>query len=129
MGSNPIVGLGSPFTLPQDLRDYLEDYGISMLDQARNYLMGAQSYWFTAEELDLRGHWKLLWNKFTSGLEYGRIRLSNRQDSLLWSYNNYVGELTTALGYECIVHHYQNCSSDLSTVLVLLWKLNIPTKV
>ena len=65
MGSDPIVGLGSPFTLPQDLRDYLEDYGISTLDQARNYSTGAQNYWFTTEELDLGGDWMLLWDKFT----------------------------------------------------------------
>ena len=41
VGLDSIVGLVSPFTLPLDLRDYLEDYGISMLDQARNLTKSA----------------------------------------------------------------------------------------
>ena len=127
VGLDPIVGLGSPFTLPLDLWDYLEDYGISTLDQARNYSTGAQKYWFTAEELDLGGDWKLLWDNFTSGLEYGRIRLSEQNNSLLWSHDKYFGVLTVAHGYECIVS--TNCTTDLSPVLDLLWKLNIPTKI
>ena len=127
MGLDPIIGLGSPFTLPLDVRDYLEDYGISTLDQARNYSTGAQKYWFTGEDLDLGDDWKLLWDNFTSGLEYGRIRLSEQNDSLLWSHDKYFGVLTAAHGYECIVS--TNCTTDLSPVLDLLWKLNIPTKI
>ena len=75
------------------------------------------------------GDWKLLWDKFTSGLEHGRIRFTDQNDSLLWSHNKYVGVLTAALGYECIVHHFKKCAADLSLVLDLLWKLNIPTKI
>ena len=31
LGVDPIIGLGSTFLLPCDLRDYLEDYGICTL--------------------------------------------------------------------------------------------------
>ena len=55
LGVDPIVGLGNSFILPRDLRLYLEDYGISTLDQARNKISFAAKYWFTAEELDLCG--------------------------------------------------------------------------
>ena len=37
VGLDLIKGMGSCFTLPQDLRDYLEDYGIISLAQAINY--------------------------------------------------------------------------------------------
>ena len=35
-GSDPIVGLCAPYILPNDLREYLEDLGISPLAQAHN---------------------------------------------------------------------------------------------
>ena len=57
-GIDPIIGLGSPFTLSLDLREYLEYFGITTLDQARNHTKCAQNYWFTTEGLDLVGDWK-----------------------------------------------------------------------
>ena len=53
IGADPVVGLGSNFILPIDLREYLEDYGIVTLDHARNLTPSATNYWFTAEDLDL----------------------------------------------------------------------------
>ena len=76
IGIDSIVGLGSPFSLTQDLREYLEDFGIYSLDQARNLTSCAQNYWFTTEGLDLVGDWKFQWDKYSAGLEFGRIRLS-----------------------------------------------------
>ena len=79
---DPIVGLGSSFLFPHDLRDYLEDYGICSLEHVRNHTPQAKSYWFSAYELDLQGDWKILWENYTRGLEFGRIRLSDNCDSL-----------------------------------------------
>ena len=31
LGADPVIGMGSPFVLPRDLRDYLEDFGIRRL--------------------------------------------------------------------------------------------------
>ena len=73
LDTDPVVGLGSSFILLRDLRDYLEDYRIFSLAQARNHTPYASGYWFSAEELDLNGEWKTLWDKFVMGLEYGRI--------------------------------------------------------
>ena len=75
VGLDPIVGMGSPYSLPKDLWEYLEDYGILSLDQVRNYSPDARSYWLTADDLDLGGDWKLIWNSYISRLEHGRIRL------------------------------------------------------
>ena len=50
VGADPIVGLGCSFILSDDLRLYLEDYGICTLNQAKNHMTG---HWFSAEELDL----------------------------------------------------------------------------
>ena len=78
-----IMGTEALLVLPQDLHDYLEDYGIVTLAQARNFTPGAKSYWFTAKDMDLGGEWGLLWNTFVTGLEYGRIRLTYKKDSLI----------------------------------------------
>ena len=63
LGVDPIVGLDAPFSLPQDLRDYLADYGISYLYQAQKLDDLSQGCfgWYSAEDLDLRGHWAVLW--------------------------------------------------------------------
>ena len=68
LGLDPIVGQGSSFLLPFDLREYLLDYGICMLDQARNHTSCAQSYWFSAADLDLWGEWKMLWDSYIMGI-------------------------------------------------------------
>ena len=53
--------------------------------------------------------------------------MKDLRDSLLWSHNNYVGPLTAAKGYECIISNsgleVRNPVSDS------LWTLNIPTKI
>ena len=100
---------------------------IYTLDQARNLTSSAHKYWFTAEDLDLEGEWNILSDNFIAGLEYGRIRLSDQCDSLLWSRDHYVGALTATHGYECIVSTYYTVI--WSPVLDLLWELNIPKKI
>ena len=50
VGADPIVGLGCSYILSDELRTFLEDYGIITLDQAKNHATG---HWFSAEELDL----------------------------------------------------------------------------
>ena len=121
------MGLGSSFTLPRGLRDYLEDFGIVSLAHARNYTSNAKGYWFSAEELDLTGDWKLIWDNYIRGLEFGRIRLTDQSDMLIWSHNNYFGPLTAAEGYSCIISH---CCPELNDkVLKILWSLPIPLKI
>ena len=119
--------MGTYFILPRMLRDYLEDYGICTLSQAWNYTSSASGYWFTAEELDLTGEWKSIWDNFIRGLEYGRIRLSDQQDTLLWSFNKYVGSITASVGYDCILYAKGFEQQDLT--LNFLWSLRIPLKI
>ena len=119
--------MGSSFTLPRDLRDYLEDYGIFSLAQARNQTPFASGYWFSTEELNLVGEWKALWDNLIRGLDYGRIHLSDHNDSLIWSHKNYVGPLIAAEGYDCI---FSDSSSEIhEPVLEFIWTLNIPLKI
>ena len=127
LGVDPVVGLGSSFILPRDLRVYLEDYGIVSLAQARNHTSSATGYWFTTDELDLGGEWKILWDNFIRGLEFSRIRLTDKRDSLLWSQNNYVGPLTAEKGYDCILSVSR--SDLLEPDLAFLWKQKIPLKI
>ena len=50
VGANPMIGLGTNYILPVGLREYLEDFGIVTLNQARNLTSMASSYWFTATD-------------------------------------------------------------------------------
>ena len=75
LGIDPIVGTQDPFTLPMELREYLEDLDIITLAQAHNSQPGSLHYWFTAEDLNIASDWKLAWDNYTWGLEMGRIRL------------------------------------------------------
>ena len=119
--------MGSTFILPRDLMDYLEDYGISSLAQARNHTSSASGYWFSYEELDLSGEWKIAWDNYIRGLEYGCICLNNQIDSISRSHFKYTGPLITAEGYKCILSDI--CSEINDSVLKILWTLSIPLKL
>ena len=119
--------MGSSFTLPRRLREYLEDYGIFSLAQARNQTPNSKGYWFSAEELDLIGEWKFIWENYIRGLEFGRIRLTDQIDSLIWTHHKYIGPLSAAEGYSCIISN--SCSELNDKVLKILWTLSIPLKI
>ena len=57
LGIDPIVGLNAPYILPEYLKDYFADYGITHLAQAQNLELGTHSekYWYFATDLDLGG--------------------------------------------------------------------------
>ena len=129
VGVDPISGMGSCYVLPQELRIYLEDYGISSLAQAKNYSNEAMNYWLTATDLDLGGEWHSLWDDYVRGLEHGRIRLRSSPDHFLWTYRNYSGAITAAMVYECMVDHLKEPDMDTSIVFQVLWKFNIPEKI
>ena len=84
-------------------------------------------HWFSSEDLDLIGEWKAAWDNYIRGLEYGRIRLSNQNDSILWSHNNFTGALSAAEGYKCLFSNISSENND--SVLKILWSLNIPLKL
>ena len=80
IGTYPLVGSDSQLFLPFDLRDYLEDYGITTLHHACNISHGSQGYWLAADDLELGGDWKILWENYISSLEHGRIHLNLSSD-------------------------------------------------
>ena len=47
LGIDPIVGSHTPYTLPEELRTYLEDLNLCTLSQAHNSLPNAKYYWFS----------------------------------------------------------------------------------
>ena len=102
IGSDLSVGTDTLMVFPLDLREYLEDYGISSLAHARNLSPEVLGYWLTAEDLELGGEWKLLWDKYISGLEHGKIRLNHLHDSLIWTHNRQNGDITATLGYDLV---------------------------
>ena len=124
VGADPIVGLGCSYILPNDLRAYLEDYGISTLDQAKNMGTGK---WFSAEELDLGDEWINLWNTYLRGLDYNRISLNVENDTLLWTYGKYVGPPSAARAYDSILHDH--VEDEHARVCSLLWAMKLPLKI
>ena len=75
LGIDPIVGLHSSFSFPEDLRSYLEYLNICTLAQAQNYFQHAQSYWLSTEDLDLGGTYNILWKDYIEGLSRAGIWL------------------------------------------------------
>ena len=57
IGVDPIVGINSEFILPEDLRIYLFEYGITTLYDAQFFDSG-QQHWLLATDLDLDGSLK-----------------------------------------------------------------------
>ena len=59
LGVDPIAGLDASFSLPEDLRDYLEDYGITHLAQDQKHDGFSHGYngWYSTVDLDLGGNW------------------------------------------------------------------------
>jgi len=103
LGIDPIVGSHSSFILPEDLRSYLEDLNICTLSHAHNSLINAQSYWFTANDLDLGGTFKSIWTEYVEGLSGACIRLTDHPDDLVWVYNKKSGSISAKNAYDCIV--------------------------
>ena len=126
VGVDPMIGFGTNYILPIGLREYLEDYGIVTLNQAKNLSSPATSYWYSAADLDLCNDWKFHWDRYIWGLEYGIILLSEQNDSLLWSHLNYVGSLSADKGYDCIS---QSCFDPPDLSLYFLWYQRIPLKM
>ena len=127
LGIDPIIGTMYSSWLPSDLRDYLDDLGISTLSQAHNILPGQHHYWYTTEDLNIDGDWKLLWENYTSSVESVKIRLSTRSDNLVWDYNKYDGSVTTELVYDYIVHH--SCPPIGIPLHALIWFVILPNKI
>ena len=89
--------------------------------------MGAQSYWLSADDLELGGVWKYEWNNYMSSLNHRGIRLKDTSGSLLWTHNKKDGKVTASLVHDLIVKTYlvsiQNKFSSC------IWLFKIPLKI
>ena len=59
IGIDLIVGVSNSLMIPPGLREYFEDLDIVTLAQAQNLLPDAHSYWYSTEDLDVGGEWKV----------------------------------------------------------------------
>ena len=126
VGVDSIASLNSDFVLPEDLKCYLEDYGITTLNNSHCLDSGHQ-YWLTAIDLDIEGSWKEAWTKYIRGLSHGGIQLNNNLDSLVWLYNKKSGMVTASLAYEMIAKStITDCTDSLPGKI---WKHNLPLKI
>ena len=127
IGVDLIVGNSSPYSLPAELRSFLEDLDIRTLSQAHNILPNSQHYWYTAEDLGIAGDWKDAWDAYTARLAQGGIHLTTQANSLAWDFNKKDGSLTAKLAYDRIVKHYSpqagNCMDSF------IWNRALPRKI
>ena len=126
LGIDPIVGFRSSYSLPEDLRSYLEDLNVCSLAQARNTL-SSRSYWYTLEDLDIGGSYSTIWNNYIESLIGAGIRLSNSSDDLVWTYKKNAGSITAKAVYDCIV--FSHSPPAPSPAESSLWNRALPNKI
>ena len=127
IGIDPIVGIQSSFSLPEDLRSYLEDLNICFLAQAHNSLFPSRCYWYTAEDLNLGGSYSTIWNNYIAGLIGAGIRLIDCSDDLVWTYKKNSGSITAKAAYDCIVcSHIPPAANHADS---FLWNKALPNKI
>ena len=87
-----------------ELREYLNDYGISNLLQAHNprFSHNTSSYWLSVDDLELGGPWKVELSCDIDGLYHGGIILSKKNDRLLWMHNSINGDKNAHLAYDLV---------------------------
>ena len=105
VGIDPMVGLENTFNISRSLTDYLQDFGIKTLNQAR---IGCDletngSYWFSVEDLDLTGDWYLEWEKYVSSLLLVGLHLSEAEYMMVWSFNVVSIQIIAKLAYGFLV--------------------------
>ena len=129
VGIDPIAGVSSDYTLLEDLRLYLEDYGIHTLSDVLNRRVSTSStdYWLSADALELGGLCKEAWSNYIKGLQHGGIRISNTPDTLVWIFNKSIGTVKSNLMYELTVNI--SVTSKPNDIFVKIWKLRIPLKI
>ena len=121
VGIDPIADVSSEYTLPEDLRSYLEDYGILTLSNAHNRGIATSStdYWISADELELGGLWKEAQSNYIKGLEHGGICINNQPDTLVWMYNKSSGMVKANLMYDLIANTLVPNRPD--NLLIKIW--------
>ena len=70
------------------------------------------SYWLSLDDLFLGGSWKAEWESYISGMPHGGIKLTNENDSILWSHNTVNGEDSACLTYGLIVSAISSKTHD-----------------
>lgn len=76
--------------------------------------------------MKLDGNWVVEWNRYTTYLMLGTIRLSKYQDLLVWSKNSTIREYMVKLGYAMKVE--KEFQEEEKWWQALIWKLPSPLK-
>eukprot|EP00253_Pinus_taeda_P007952 PITA_07952 len=127
IGKDPWVGCNGNYALSPDLILQLEGKDLRFLSQVEK--PGFSSIWGQAwkngAELELGQRWWNEWNVFTQELLRSNIRLSDRQDELLWAHAE-SGEYAPKDGYKFLMS--RKGWRDPEWWAKQLWKLKCPPK-
>ena len=127
LGLDPIVGLGSTFVFPEDLRSYLADLDICTLAHARNPCSSEPQYWYSSSDLDLAGSYSLIWDDYIKELSALGIRLNDNPDKLAWTFNRSSIDITAKEAYNCI--YQSSMDGDNMADCPPVWNKSLPLKI
>lgn len=105
MGVDPVIGNEEKIILSPFLRDLLSEYGIFTLAQIKRppWLASNSSYWMTDRDLGLGSVWASEWKEYIGALNKAGIRLTDRDDELLWVCNQSSGHITAKSAYSALI--------------------------
>ena len=87
----------------------------------------SSSYWLLENDLDPSGDIVVEWNKYILNLNSFGIRLSDKEDILVWDWKDTNGVTTAKKSYEAIT--FNQVKSPPKWWAKYLWKWRIPLKL
>ena len=126
---DPLIRSQSYYKLSDSLVSTLHSKGIfSLAHVASNDTSFVHGFnWKNAEILDLNGEQKLEWESYVRGLKHSRFVLSKVSDSIVWSWDNKEGKVSTKQAYE--VQFLEENDDGLEDWLIDIWKSQIPLRI
>lgn len=126
---NPILTGGNHIKLSNDLLKFFNRNGFSKLSHIRkdSYLHFSGNYWFSASELSLENNWAAKWSLYIQNLFLGGIVFADKNDQLVWSWNNNKGQVMVKKYYEVLSPSFHRL--ETKWWLKLLWHWQLPPKL
>lgn len=131
LGRDPFLGCGGNFRLFEELINYLNLQGFHRLNHIKKvWITSSRStYWMMALDLGLHDNLAVEWDTFINNLNEGGIRLTNFEDSLVWSWDNVEGKVSVKKAYEVVSAHLSCPDHKWWFSLLWRWRLLLKLKV
>ena len=130
MGRDPILGMAESFRLSETLLSHFLNRRIYFLAQAAiNYEDDRFTGWEDAQTINMTGSHAIEWNDYIYKIRNTGLSLQHCKDSLFWSRNGKIGNITAALAYSSSVNTTFPECIPLWFKEVWHWKLPLKTVI